>query len=152
MMTDTATSAIRKAEGSDLPRILEMAEHFYLQSPYRARFTMNKVMWEESLLNLLSNHNAVIYLALKDEEPVGMVGLTVYINPITSRRTVGEIFLWVEPEHRGRLGIALIRKAEEWAVESQAECLHLSAPTEELRALYERLGYTVLDVNYQKVL
>jgi GNAT superfamily N-acetyltransferase len=70
---------------------------------------------------------------------------------MTGRLYASELFLWVEPEHRGS-GVRLIRRGEQWARDQGAEFMHLVSPSRAVNALYERLGYTQVETEFQRPL
>jgi histone acetyltransferase (RNA polymerase elongator complex component) len=56
---------------------------------------------------------------------------------------------WVEPEHRGA-GVRLVREAEKRAKEAGAQRIQMIAPTKQVGAIYERLGYAFIESAYGK--
>jgi GNAT superfamily N-acetyltransferase len=63
----------------------------------------------------------------------------------------GEVFWWVEPEHRGE-GVKLLREAEKRAKHAGAQTMQMIAPTDKVAGLYQRFGYEFVEAAYQKSL
>jgi hypothetical protein len=55
---------------------------------------------------------------------------------------------WVEPAARG-CGLALLKRAERWALETGATAIQMSAPEARVGRLYERRGYRLVEMTYQ---
>lgn len=142
---------IREATTADVPRLVVMGTRFLTESAYRGRVTINPVQMADTVHMLLASPIGTVFVAERDGEVVGMIGLLCFQHPISGEATVAELFWWVEPEHRGN-GVRLLKRAEQWAREQGATHVHMVAPTPDVGALYTALGYELLESTYQRVL
>jgi GNAT superfamily N-acetyltransferase len=142
---------IRPATSVDVPRLVAMGERFLTQTVYRGRVTVNPEQMAKLVTTLLEGEIGTIFVSELAGDVVGMIGLLLFTHPIAGEPTVGEVFWWVEPEHRGG-GIRLLKRAEQRAREQGAVKIHMIAPTPDVGQLYERLGYEPLEMSYQRAL
>jgi GNAT superfamily N-acetyltransferase len=91
---------------------------------------------------LISERNGVV---------VGMIGYIVFPHFISGEIVAGEVFWWVEPEHRGE-GPKLLREAEKRVAAAGAKRMQMIAPNERVGKLYERFGYSFVESTYQRTL
>lgn len=151
---------IRKATIEDIPRIVEMAQRFYPESPYPALYG-DMPDTQAAGLALIAMNGAesiepgVMLLAEDAGEVVGMACLCAdraTFNPLV--RITSELVFWIEPEHRG--GMAAVRLLK--AAETEAKALGiqvnrmavLSSSPEQASKLYERMGYTHTESYFSK--
>jgi GNAT superfamily N-acetyltransferase len=136
---------------ADVPRMVEMGTRFVTETSYNSRMTVNPEQMAETAHMLIENPAGAVFVSEQAGEVVGMIGLLQFQHPISGESTVSELFWWVEPEHRGH-GVRLLKRAERWARSIGAERLHMIAPTSQVGALYEALGYELLETAYQRAL
>lgn len=80
------------------------------------------------------------------------------IDPFTGEMQAYEMFWFVLPEHRGTptVAVGLLKSYERWARDGgcvRASMVHLHAlQGDRLAALYERLGYKLMESAYLKIL
>ncbi len=141
---------IRRATSDDLPRIVEMGSHFIQASRYREIIVESPHNMEQTVQWLLASEDNTIFVAAIDGRVQGMLGLATSNHPLSGQRVAYEMFWWVEPAHRGRVGFRLLSAAEHWARASGCHDLHVVAPTPDVERLYDRLGYTRVEVSYAK--
>jgi GNAT superfamily N-acetyltransferase len=144
----TTQSGIREATADDLEVMVVMGLRFARESGY------SKLPITESSIRTLIAWvlaNGVVLLALKDEHPVGMVGVVVLPHMLTARPYGAEVAWWCNPEARGH-GLRLLRAAERWAKDHGAATMQFVAPTEDVERIYQRLGYVKLETAYEKEL
>ncbi len=154
---------IRPAVESDIPDIVNMGVNFYVDSVYSTFIDANVPHMAETARQMIGNSDAVILVASRvssaeyapdghriDEQLVGMIGLVMFVHPISGARAASELFWWVEPDFRGTTGVKLLHHAEKWARDHQADILYMVAPTPEVERLYSRTGFTRVEVGYQK--
>jgi GNAT superfamily N-acetyltransferase len=92
----------------------------------------------------VANRESVIFLALRDGEPVGFTQLYPSFSSVSARRTWILNDLYVAPSCRGQgVGSALLERARAHALETGAKGLGLQTAVGNLNAqrLYEALGY-----------
>lgn len=105
-----------------------------------------------SLQKLLQSPNVVYFLAIDNDKIVGSIGGAVLPYFFSTRKKVGDLGFYVEPEYRGsRAAIKLVSALESWAKEMGVEDIYLGQTTgvevEKTKDFYERLGYKVVGVN-----
>lgn len=140
---------IRVATESDIPRLLEMAQRFHRESEYREHLGANAEKMEQLGRQLIANNGVLI--AEQDGKIVGMIGYYIYPHFISGEIIAGEVFWWVEPEHRGE-GKALLAEAESRARSAGATKMQMIAPNDRVGELYRRLGYNFVESTYQRSL
>ena len=92
----------------------------------------------------VANRESVIFLALRDDEPVGFTQLYPSFSSVSARRTWILNDLYVVPSCRGQgVGSALLERARAHALETGAKGLGLQTAVDNHNAqrLYEALGY-----------
>ena|ERR1051326_1213076 len=144
---------IREATDADIPRLIEMGRRFQGATSYDASVTENGASLAALCVRLIESDAGLLLVADADGLPVGMIGAFLFPHHFSGRLTVGEVFFWVEPEHRG-CGVRLLRRAERWAQERGALQIQMIRPQDAVSVgtLYERLGYRPLEVAYAKEL
>ena len=105
-----------------------------------------------SLQKLIQSPNVVYFLAIEDDKIIGSIGGAVLPYFFSTRKKVGDLGFYVEPEYRGsRAAIKLLHALESWAKEMEVEDVYLGQTTgvevDKTRDFYERLGYKVVGVN-----
>jgi GNAT superfamily N-acetyltransferase len=137
---------LREATTDDLDVLVDMGMRFARETVY-ARTPINADVIRKLGGWLIDN--GVIYVAVKDEQPVGMVGVTVLPHMMTGRLYGAEVFWWCNPEARGH-GLRLLRAAEQWAKAHGAETMQFVAPSPEVETLYQKLDYAKIETAYEK--
>jgi GNAT superfamily N-acetyltransferase len=144
---------IREATVADVPRLLEMGLRFLRESEYAAHIDGDPAQIEQTMRQLIDLEDRAILVTTRGEDVVGMIGLVAYPHPFSGQRAVVELFWWVDPEHRtGGDGIRLLRAAEAWARKASARHIQMIAPNGDVERLYQRLGYTRVEVAFQRSL
>lgn len=133
---------IRQATIDDLDFLIAMGENFYNACGFPAQMGFDPETLEGVLRNLIVNDSAALFV---DEKLRGCIGGIVYPYYFTGQLAGNEMFWWVEPEYRGKLGSQLITKLEDWAREKGAIsftmiALEASNP-EKMAKVYEHRGY-----------
>jgi RimJ/RimL family protein N-acetyltransferase len=140
---------IRDAQYTDLDRIVEMGRRFRKDTSYDKHLTDNPQRMMELAEKLISNQTLIV--SEREGELIGMLGFVVYPHFISGEIMAGEIFWWVEPEHRGE-GIRLLREMEKRARLAGAKNMQMIAPNQKVAHFYERMGYEFVEETYQRVL
>lgn len=142
---------IREATTADVPRLVGMGTRFLKETVYCGRVRATPVQMADTVHMLLANPVGAIFVAERDGDLVGMIGLLFFNQAISGEATVAELFWWVEPEHRGH-GVRLLKRAEKWAIEQGATQMHMVAPTADVGTLYSALGYELIESTYSRAL
>jgi GNAT superfamily N-acetyltransferase len=140
---------IRAAIASDVPRLVEMGRRFRAETGYAKHLAENPAKMAE-LAQQLADAGCLL-VSERDDQIVGMIGFIVYPHFLSGETTGGEVFWWVEPEHRGE-GVKLLREAERVARTAGAKTMQMIAPTDRVATLYQRLGYEFVEASYQRAL
>lgn len=140
---------IRLACESDVPRLVEMGLRFRRETGYCQHLAESAGNMAQTATRLIESGGVLV--SERAGQIVGMIGIFLFPHFLSGEMTAGEVFWWVEPEHRGE-GIKLLREAEKQARERGAVKLQMIAPTAKVAALYERLGYEFVESAYQRTL
>lgn len=140
-----------------MPELVTMGRHFVCNGTGLAeKYDFDIDDAARSALEIIDSENDILLVAERDSKLVGMVSamlFTVFFS--RSCLIAQERAWWIEPEHRGRLGLRLLRELERESQNRGARYLIMMAPPwygEDLGRLYERLGYGLDDRNYVKAL
>lgn len=142
---------IRPATSDDLPAIVAMGRRFLAETAYQGRIADNPAQMEALAASLIAREDATLLVSEGGGELDGMIGIVGYPHPISGELTVGELFWWTTPEHRGA-GVRLLRAAEAWAVAQGAKHMQMVAPNERVGKFYERVGYAPVETVFQREL
>lgn len=141
---------IRDARLEDVPTLVEMGTSFHGESPYAHLFTASPEMMKATATLLITDPDHTLFVADVEGKLLGMLGLFRYTHHISGQLAVQEVFWWVSPKARGRIGIDLLRQAERWARAVGALYLQMGAPNSRVERLYSAMGFGKMEVLYQK--
>ena len=110
---------------------------------------------KQKILQLFKNPNAVAFLALENNQIVGFISGLVHEYFFSNRKRVSDLGFFVLPEYRGsRVALKLVKLLEAWAIEKNANELHLGQTTgleiDKTKKFYERLGFKTVGFNTVK--
>lgn len=142
---------VRDATLSDVPRLVEMGGAFLASTSYRDRLADVPDARAATMVSLIEQDQSTVLVLDNGEEVVGMLGMILYRQPLSGEAVAGEVFWWVDPEHRGR-GLTLWRAGEVWARELGARKIQMIAPSEDVERIYTARGYAPLERVYQREL
>ena len=143
---------IREAQESDIPRIVEMGSRSLKEGPYKDQVGDNPDITKQLAWDVISQKGRVL-IALEDGKIIGLLAFILFPHYFSSELTAGELMWYVLPEYRKSFtAIALLRAAERMARELGAKRMQFTAPTDEVAAAYARLGYSQIEVSFQKEL
>jgi len=108
------------------------------------------------LTSLVKRDDAELFILLRNNEPIGYMGVTCFKSPIGNQLIANEHFWYVLTEFRGYSTLLLIKKAHEWA--KSKGCSHIIFNTSNLASdihdklcqFYERLGMKKFETSYIK--
>jgi GNAT superfamily N-acetyltransferase len=143
---------IREATHADIPRLVEMGTRFIASTPYRTKLALNQATLTTAMQRLIDSPLAVLLVADVERHVVGMLAVVAAEHPLSGQVTAGEVFWWVDPAYRGRLGMRLLQVGEAWARARGAAVLQMIAPDDRVARLYRRRGYSKLEETYQRTL
>jgi len=143
---------IREAQESDIPRIVEMGSRSLKEGPYKDQVGDNPDITKQLAWDVISQKGRVL-IALEDGKIIGLLAFILFPHYFSSELTAGELMWYVLPEYRKSFtAIALLRAAERMARELGAKRMQFTAPTDEVASAYARLGYSQIEVSFQKEL
>jgi GNAT superfamily N-acetyltransferase len=137
---------IRKATAEDIPRMVEMGRRFREESTYSKYMADNPECMTKLGENLLKCGG--ILVIEESGALVGMLGWVLHDHFISGERFAGEVFWWVEPEHRGD-GIKLLNAAKAESKAAGAKYMQMIAPTKRIAAAYRHMGFEFVESTYQ---
>ena len=129
---------VRSATLADIPRLVEMGQRFRAESSYSKYLADNPDRMAELAKMLLVGDG--LLCAERDDKVIGMLGFIIHDHFISGEKVAGEVFWWMEPEHRGD-GLKLLEETKRRAKAVGAKYLHMIAPSERVSRLYKILGY-----------
>jgi GNAT superfamily N-acetyltransferase len=142
---------IRPATMEDVPALVAMGRQFAQTEMYRDVLRENPEQMAIVAGNLIGHESGAILVLERDGMLVGMIGILCTVHFLSGELCAGEVFWWVTPGHRGD-GVRLLKAAESWAMVRGAKTLQMIAPTERVGQFYDRMGFTRIEMSYQKEL
>ena len=146
-----ADRMIRPATMQDVPALVAMGQQFAQTEMYRDVLRENPEQMAILAGNLIDHENGAILVLERGGTLVGMIGILCTVHFLSGELCAGEVFWWVTPGHRGD-GVRLLKAAESWAMVRGAKTLQMIAPTERVGQFYDRMGFTRIEMSYQKEL
>ena len=143
---------VRPATVEDLDVLVRMGQDFHGSTPYADELSSNPERFGAIGRRLIEDPAGVLFLRERAGCPVGMLGAMVFDHPLSGERTVGELFWWIDPKHRGDAGVRLLRTLEAWARDQGATRLQMIQPVwaEHVGRIYQTLGYKPIEVAWTK--
>lgn len=138
---------IRAAVAADIPRMVEMGRRFLSNSPYKKHLADSPETMTGLGERILRNEGGGILVSEQNGKITGMLGFIVYEHFISGEKVGGEVFWWVEPEHRGD-GVRLLREAEKCVKSAGAKSMQMIAPDDRVKELYLRSGYEFMESSF----
>ena len=146
---------IRDAIAADIPRIGELGHRFFNDAGWCDVAAWCQHSFAATLARLIETDAAILLVAEVDGRVVGMAAGMAYQAYFNAAQLMGsELFWFVEPEHRGRFGTAMLT-----AMEARAKALGCvswimgSVPSQKPEAiarLYARRGYRPAETTFIK--
>lgn len=140
---------IRDAQQSDLKRIVEMGARFRRETSYDKYLGESRDCMTKLAENLISKRG--LLLSERGGRIIGMLGFIVHTHFISGELIAGEVFWWVEPEHRGE-GVKLLAEMKRRGKLAGAKYYQMVAPNEKVARFYERCGCEFVEATYQGAL
>jgi predicted N-acetyltransferase YhbS len=149
---------IRLAEPEDLIEIIDMGRVFFEHSGNGKFTTFDEPSLTATLISLISGvAGGTLLVAETDGRVVGMAACVVFPFYANNSTLIGqEVFFWVNPEHRGSVGNALLDELEVSAMRKGAKVFinaNLAGERDSAFArFYRRRGYTPAECTHIRVL
>jgi GNAT superfamily N-acetyltransferase len=138
---------IRLAQEADLPKLVAMGQRFRHDTTYNKYLRDNPARMLDLGRQLMSQDG--LLLSERNGVPVGMLGFIKHNHFISGDLNFGEVFWWVEPEHRGE-GVKLLVETENLARQASAKAIQMIAPNAKVAHFYEKMGYEFVESVHQK--
>lgn len=133
---------------TDLP---EHGEVCYRELGFGRPF--NKEHFVKSWESMYIAKVGIIFVAIWNEQKVGVIGGVLYIDPFDQNTVVQELIWYILPEHRNYWTAShLLVAFEEWSRKQGAKYIRVMAPEAKkgLGKMLERNGYRYLEQVYEK--
>lgn len=145
------SSVIREATKEDLPRIVELGSRSLQDGPYAGIIQDHPEQARKFAAYVLEN--GCVLLGEEDGKVVGLIGFILADHHFSGQKYATELMWYVEMEHRkGGIAVKLLWEAEKIAKEKGALDFCVTAPNDEVAALYARFGFQKLEVTFRKAL
>lgn len=147
---------IRHANKFDIQEIIRMLKAFREKAPAQYLRDANNQEHIEKLFNNILAGAGFILLAIKEDDPVGMLIAAQHQNIWNPEVVqVSEIAFWVNEEYRGgkfahKLLHAYIQQCEEWKQEKRIHFFSLSKMVNSPDLSYEKFGFEKLEETWIK--
>ena len=123
-----------------------MGRRFRSESSYSKYLSENPERMAQLAAHLIAKDG--LLLAELEGAIIGMIGWILHSHFISGEWVAGEVFWWMEPEHRGH-GLKLLDAVKQSARARGAKYLHMIAPSERIERLYRHLGYEFVESTWQ---
>lgn len=144
---------IRAARTADIPALVAMGMRFATSDAYKDLLGGTPACIQRLVERVMADPGSAALVADSDGVLVGMMGLTSYVQPMSGELIATEIVWWVDLDRRGSTaGLRLLKAAEAWARGMGATRLQMIAPTDHVAQFYERVGFTRVEIHYQRTL
>lgn len=118
---------------------------------------IDQAVFINEIQRLSSGENSELFVATNGIV-IGILGIEIFNSPIGKQRMANEKFWYVAPNHRGSIGIRLLKHGMKWAKEQG--CSHVTLNASYLASdlhdgvckLYEKMGMTKFETVYIKEL
>jgi GNAT superfamily N-acetyltransferase len=140
---------IRLAREFDIPRLVEMGLRFRQETSYCQHIKENPEQMSKTAKQLIATNGLLV--SERQGNIIGMLGFVIYPHFLSGEICAGEVFWWVEPEHRGE-GVKLLKETEKIAKKAGAARIQMIAPNEKVAEFYRLCGYEYVETAFQKSL
>lgn len=136
-------------------RVAELGKHFYSLTGLRGNFKPEtfSTMWNHCMKMGLS---ATWISKSENGHITGILGMSLSFGVMDGNTIAEEIFWFVDPDHRGRHGLQLLREAEAWVESLGVKRMTMSSienlQSEKLEAFYRHKGFRKLQTQYVREL
>ena len=139
---------IRLAVRADIPALVRMARDFHAASPMRDHpFSVERAAASACAAIDMPGHVALV---LDSDGIHGAILGSVRLYPLGDVVTAHEDVFWIDPSHRGRWGMKMIRAFEDWAKEQGASVIGMSCPVGTAEPIYRRAGFALIETTFVK--
>lgn len=143
---------IRAAFEADIPAIVAMGSRSLVEGPYRDLLADRPDVTSGLAEKLLQSPNAKILVSEDEGKIVGLFAFVIFPHYFSGEIVAGEVMWYVAPEARkSNRALELLWAAERFALQLGAKKMQLTAPTDEIAAMYQKLrGYQKVETAFQR--
>lgn len=142
---------IREATLADVDGIARMVVSLLGQPPFNEHWPANEACVRGFVVNMIGGETTAVFVLDQDGIVVGMIGAATFRHQLSGLFMGQELGWWVDPQARGqRSALALLKRAEQWAIDRGVVAFQVQAPTKRVGDFYEALGYGLCELSYQK--
>jgi GNAT superfamily N-acetyltransferase len=148
---------IKEATLDDLdnPSIYSMGLTFFAEAKLPGEF--NPALFRKNIQHLVANNCGVVFLLIEQGSVTGAIGGLTHPDICDNSTVAQELFWFVNPTNRGKLGAVRLYEAfEKWARKRGASRLYMAAVCNDylgaLRKFYEKRGFVPKDIIFFKPL
>lgn len=149
---------IRIATLDDLDAVTELGKQSLVDGPYAGEVQFNHERAKAFAKNVINVLGKVL-LWEEGGQPVGLLAFIFFPHYFSGEPTAQEVVFYIRPEFRAAKaigdspGLRLMQSAEDLAKKLGAKKIQFTAPAKTgVGILYERVGYKLVEVGYQKCL
>jgi hypothetical protein len=145
---------IREATFDDIPVIQDLGRKFLSEGPYKGRPVKDEQTEKFAKVVISSLGKVLLWEEEEaDGKVTGILGFILVPHYFTGEMIAQELMWYVEPEYRkGCAALKLLWEAQTIAKRLGAKMMQFTAPTSSAAKLYDRFGYKLLEVTFEKVL
>lgn len=149
---------IREAATVDLPQVVALALESLETGPYKDIVKRNPKQAAALTRQLITDKNGMVLISEENGRINGLFGFIVFPHFYSGEPTAGELIWYVTPDARllhsfgDGIAFSLLEAGEKKAFEMGAKTMQLGAPTEGVGKIYQRKGYTQIEVTYRREL
>ena len=150
--------SIREAAKSDIPEVVQLALESLTYGPYKEIVKRSPEYATKLTTDLVTNSNGVVLMAENNGKLQGLFAFILFPHFYSGEPTAGELIWYVTPEARMMSGFGdsiafqLLEAGEKRAQEMGAKVMQLGAPNEGIGKIYQRKGYSQVEVTYRREL
>jgi GNAT superfamily N-acetyltransferase len=146
--------SIREALPSDIARIVELGSRSLIEGPYKDQLADRPDVTTALAQKLVEMGNAKILVSETPDGIVGLFAFIVFAHYYSGETVAGEMIWYVIPEARkSNIALELLWAAERLAHELGAKKMQLTAPTDEIAGMYQKLrGYRKVETAFQRAI
>lgn len=144
---------VRRMFSWEILEILPLLEKFNEESGYGYEIDHREFLawWAPAILE----GRAATFVKVSGKEIVGILGVQISAFPGSKALRSGEVFFYIEPEHRNGMGaVKMIKQYIQWAKDKgvpKCQMVALSSTDTEgkVRQFYESLGFHQVEIGFE---
>jgi len=143
---------IRELKISEIKYALKFGEEMYSEAEMYGKF--DREAFSELWIKLITRKDGVIFGLFHQRILVGGIGGNLYVHPFTGDLVSMALFWFVSKGHRGKSGMQLFKRLEDWAIERGAarisSAAQISLKPLAFKKIYNKLGLKPVEILFEK--